>query len=124
MPRLTKKCRRVGLSAISFADLAGPQKDVASIPHAVCRSENKAFILFPVWFPVFKLKGSFGFIVHDDIGIELIARIAFHAFDKVGLSFGHEIFYIGNAQRHSAHGTELKPVASLIGAFYNLVPNQ
>src|SRR5690606_15893873 len=88
MPRLTKKCRRVGLSAISFADLAGPQKDVASIPHAVCRSENKAFILFPVWFPVFKLKGSFGFIVHDDIGIELIARIAFHAFDKVGLSFG------------------------------------
>ena len=123
MPRLSKKCRRVGLSAISFADLRGPQKDVASIPHAVCRPEKTKY-LFPFWFPVLKFKGGFGFIVHDDIGIEFIARIAFHAFDKVGLSFGHKAFYIGKVQRHSAHDTELKPVASLIGAFYNLVPNQ
>ena len=80
--------------------------------------------LFPFWFPVFKLKGGFGFIVHDDIGIEFIARIAFHAFDKAGLSFGYKVFYIGKVQRHSAHGTELKPTTNLIGAFYNLVPNQ
>ena len=53
--------------------------------------------LFPFWFPVIKLKGGFGFIVHDDIGIEFIARIAFHAFDKVGLSFGQKTFYIGKA---------------------------
>src|SRR5690606_18276414 len=124
MLMLSKKCRRVGLYAVSFADLRGPQKDVASIPHAVCRSENKAFILFPLWFPVFKLKGGFGFIVHGDIGIKFIARIAFHAFDKVGLSFGHKAFYIGKAQRHSANNTELKPTTSLVGAFYNLVPDQ
>jgi len=46
--------------------------------------------LFPFWLPVFKLKRGFGFIVHYDIGIEFIARIAFHAFDKVSLSFGYK----------------------------------
>src|SRR5690606_39734825 len=122
MPRLSKKCRRVGLSAVFFADLREPQK--MSLLSLTLYAVQKTKHLFPFWFPVLKFKGGFGFIVHDDIGIEFIARIAFHAFDKVGLSFGHEVFYIGNAQWHSAHGTELKPVASLIGAFYNLVPNQ
>src|SRR5690606_7396358 len=94
-----------------------------SIPHAVCRPEKTKY-LFPFWFPVLKFEGGFGFIVHGDIGIKFIARIAFHVFDKVGLSFGHEVFYIDKAQRHSAHNTEFKPSTSLIGAFYNLVPNQ
>ncbi len=52
---------------------------------------RKTKYLFSFWFPVFKLKGGFGFIVHDDIGIEFIARIAFHAFDKVGLFFGQQV---------------------------------
>src|SRR5690554_6925206 len=85
---------------------------------------QKHLLLFPFWLPVVKLKRGFGFIVHDNMSIEFIARIAFHAFDKVGLSFGHKTFYIVKAQQHSAHGTKLKPTASLIGAFYNLVPNQ
>ena len=80
---------------------------------------QKHLLLFPFWLLVVKLKGGFGFIVHGDIGIKFIARISFHAFDKLGLSFGHKTFYIVKAQQHSAHGTKLKPTASLIGAFYN-----
>src|SRR5690554_3813138 len=57
---------------------------------------QKHLLLFPFWLPVVKLKRGFGFIVHDDIGIKFIARVAFHAFDKVGLSFGHKAIYIGN----------------------------
>lgn len=64
--------------------------------------------LFPFGFPVVKLKRGFGFIVHDYIGIEFIARIAFHTFDKVGLSYDHKAIYIGNAQWHSAYGTEFR----------------
>ena len=82
------------------------------------------WLLFPFGFPLFKFKRDFAYIVHYDIGIELTARLTFHAFDKIGLTFGHEAFYIGNAQRHSAHSAELKPTAPLIGAFYNLIPYQ
>src|SRR5690606_5386587 len=53
--------------------------------------------LFPFWLPLFKLKGGFTFIVHDDISIEFIARFAFHTFDKVGLSVGYKAFYISKA---------------------------
>src|SRR5690606_41582717 len=74
MPMLSKKCRRVGLSAVSFADLRGPQKDVASISHAVCRSENKAFILFPLLFLVFQLNRFLRLLVHGYIYYILITH--------------------------------------------------
>src|SRR5690606_6378904 len=57
---------------------------------------QKHLLLFPFWLPVVKLKRGFGFIVHDNTKIEFIARIAFSAFDKVGLSFAHKAIYIGN----------------------------
>ena len=58
---------------------------------------QKYWLLFPFGFPLFKFKRDFACIVHDDIGIEFIDRLAFHTFDKFGLSIGHKAFYISKA---------------------------